>query len=287
MKFKKVGLVLGGGGGKGSYQIGVYKYLKERGLTDQIKCISGNSIGALNLTLLANQDVETAEAVWTNLKRRKILTLKNVKNYFDVENFSLFSREGMLDIYKNIDLQKVADSSLTLLVSTYEEDTASGHIFKLNNESKEMIEKIILASSAIPLVFEAIKIGDKHYSDGYQSDNLPVAPLVDEGCDLLFVIPLGTNGEPTPTSYPETTIIDFGDDELFESSTWKGTLGFDAELSKERIEQGYQNAKRLIEYLDSQDFFNPSLWLRFKEWWQTKVRKQPSRYQKYYRLNDK
>ena len=36
---EKLGLVLDGGGGKGAYQIGVWKYLKEVGLDNNIKAI--------------------------------------------------------------------------------------------------------------------------------------------------------------------------------------------------------------------------------------------------------
>ena len=33
---KKWGLVLGGGGGRGAYHIGVWKYLKESGIYDKV-----------------------------------------------------------------------------------------------------------------------------------------------------------------------------------------------------------------------------------------------------------
>jgi NTE family protein len=41
----KLGLVLAGGGGKGGYEIGVWKYLKEIGLDKKIAVISGTSVG--------------------------------------------------------------------------------------------------------------------------------------------------------------------------------------------------------------------------------------------------
>ena len=49
---KKLGLVLGGGGGLGSYQIGVWKALKEYKIDKMIKAIAGTSVGVLNACLI-------------------------------------------------------------------------------------------------------------------------------------------------------------------------------------------------------------------------------------------
>ncbi len=42
-----IGLVLAGGGGKGAYQIGVWKYLHEVGLDRNITAVSGTSVQSL------------------------------------------------------------------------------------------------------------------------------------------------------------------------------------------------------------------------------------------------
>lgn len=63
---KKLGLVLAGGGGKGAYQIGVWKYLKEIGIDKHISVISGTSVGGLNAALLAMNDYDIAEDIWRN-----------------------------------------------------------------------------------------------------------------------------------------------------------------------------------------------------------------------------
>lgn len=46
------GLVLGGGGGRGSYEIGVWKALDEYRDVVDIKAVSGSSVGALNPSAL-------------------------------------------------------------------------------------------------------------------------------------------------------------------------------------------------------------------------------------------
>ena len=49
-----------GGGGKGSYQIGVWRAIRELGLEKWITAVSGTSVGALNAALFAKGDFEKA-----------------------------------------------------------------------------------------------------------------------------------------------------------------------------------------------------------------------------------
>ena len=52
MAERDIGLVLDGGGGKGAYQLGVWRALRETGLDQRIAQISGASVGALNAALM-------------------------------------------------------------------------------------------------------------------------------------------------------------------------------------------------------------------------------------------
>jgi len=49
----KIGLAFVGGGGKGAYQIGVWKALCETGLDKQVQAVSGTSVGALNAAMFS------------------------------------------------------------------------------------------------------------------------------------------------------------------------------------------------------------------------------------------
>ena len=247
---RKVGLVLGGGGGKGSYQVGVYKALKEHKLVKEINGISGTSIGALNILLFANQDVDTAERVWANLSRKDVLTAKKLKDYLKLSNFSLLSRDGMLKIFRdNVNFDTVSSCNVELYVSCANVTEARGEYFSLNNKTTEEIIDYISASSAIPAVFEKVKIGNSYYSDGYAYDNLPISILKEKGYNFFYVIPLSDLHEPDETTYPDVTVINFKDDIFDTLGRIDGTFGFDGELSKERVELGYNNASKLIKLL--------------------------------------
>ena len=67
------GLVLNGGGGKGSYQIGVFKALFEHHINDCIIAVSGTSSGALNSVLFANGDLNVAVNAWQDITPKSFL----------------------------------------------------------------------------------------------------------------------------------------------------------------------------------------------------------------------
>ena len=66
---------------------------------------------------------------------------------------------------------------------------------KLEIISHGPLHQIILASSSIPLVFKAVKIGDNLYIDGGALDNMPVQPLeglsdVIIGVNVMPIVPM-------------------------------------------------------------------------------------------------
>ena len=73
-----IGLVLAGGGGKGAYQIGVWKYLHECGLDQYVCAVSGTSVGALNAALFASGNYQRAEDLWLNIQPSQILSPKKI-----------------------------------------------------------------------------------------------------------------------------------------------------------------------------------------------------------------
>ena len=70
---KKLGIVFSGGGGKGPFQLGVWRYLKESGLDQYVGCVSGTSIGALNAALFVSADLEYVEQIWRNIRQTDIM----------------------------------------------------------------------------------------------------------------------------------------------------------------------------------------------------------------------
>ncbi len=250
---KVYGLVLAGGGGKGAYQVGVYKALCECGFDDKILGIAGSSVGALNMCLFAQYNVELCEKIWSNIKPNQFI--RPDLKYFDLKE-GFFGREGLIDIMnRNIDYEKVADSDMSLYatISRYDEmggGTPDAEYSRLNGKSQEMIQKIMLASSALPVIYEPVRIGDYLYRDGGLTDNFPIEPLYRDGIRNFIVIPLSTTKKIPYEEYPDAEFVvirpskDLGDEIT-------GTLDFTSYGAKVRMKLGYADAVRTLTYLHS------------------------------------
>lgn len=86
----RIGLVFAGGGGKGAYEIGVWKYLHEVGLDRQVMAVSGTSVGALNAALFAGSSYENAEKMWSDISPSQILSRKKI-NRKDIAKYIVAS----------------------------------------------------------------------------------------------------------------------------------------------------------------------------------------------------
>jgi hypothetical protein len=67
-----VALVLGGGGAKGAYQVGCWQALREAGV-ERFDAVAGTSVGALNAVLVAQDDFDTAQRVWREMRFDRVL----------------------------------------------------------------------------------------------------------------------------------------------------------------------------------------------------------------------
>ena len=244
----KVGLVLGGGGAKGAYQIGVLKALNEYKLLKKVNCISATSIGALNAMKVLENDVNGAINIWENINKETALTKSSLKTIFKTK--SIFSREGFIKLAnERIDFKKVSKSKVECYVIATpltRKVVDAPSEFLVNGKDKETIMSYLLASSAIPLVFEPVVINGIKYMDGFGISNTPVETLKNKGCNLIFVIPLKNESDAIKYSDNKTCIIDFvsfSNDQGFRD----GTLDFDAMHSIERMNQGYKVGCALIE----------------------------------------
>ncbi len=248
---KEWGLVLSGGGGKGAYQAGVYRALREYKIMDYVTAISGASVGALNLCLFDNYDIEAVMDVWKNITPHQFLQL-------DKENPSLFegifSREGLLEIIKNyVNLEYLRNSERRLYVSTTEfeniiDNEGTIKYFMLNYRNTEQIKNILLASSAIPIIYSPVKIEGKLYRDGGLKDNLPIKPLYMEGIRNFIVVGLSTELNINLKKYPNSSFFIIKPRKSI-GEFWDGTLDFSSYGAKIRIEIGYDDAMRELNKL--------------------------------------
>ena len=246
---KKLGLVLGGGGGLGSYQIGVWKALREYEVDKMIKAISGTSVGVLNACLIAQNNYDIAEYIWTNEIEDKILSKKKMdKNNNYISSNGIFSRKGLIEIiekYLNIDI--IINYEYPIYATAVNLKNIDAEYFKLNNKSAKEIKEIMMATSAIPVIFGRQTIEGVDYIDGgvelLKGNNLPLKPLYEEKCDEIIAINL----------YKESTREKFNNCKVYEivpsndiGNFFNGAMDFSLEGAKMRIKEGYNDAKNML-----------------------------------------
>ncbi|WP_413305764.1 patatin-like phospholipase family protein [Bacillus sp. 1P10SD] len=267
---KKIGLVLAGGGGKGAYQIGVAKALREYGVDQNIQAIAGTSVGALNSLLLAQGDIQLAEKVWLTISPEKILTmdpnrwLTGAKKRWPSRVFSIvdslstqliehgwFSRDGLLDIIReNVNLSYISNLNIPIFSTCLHAGSLKATYFKINGSAHERIESILLASSAIPFIFDPVEIDGELYWDGGvplpAADNIPIQPLYDEGCEVIITVHLSRDRFIDHSQFPHAQIIEIVPQED-QGGFIKGTLDFSPLGAERRMLQGYEDAKRILQ----------------------------------------
>jgi len=199
---KTVGLMLSGGGGKGSFQLGIFKALDEYGLLDEIHYCSGTSIGSINTTLLMIAEKKTRheflKEFWDGLNMEKIFSSnrEDGKGVFDLK--TIYNQ-----LYEEVDSNKIKTSPLIgfATASRLKDNNSLKETFNLLNLEREVFclntfdepLKAVMASSSIPLLFGPTPVKENFYVDGGLLDNHPLQPLIEHNCSTILSIPLNNN----------------------------------------------------------------------------------------------
>ena len=262
----KLGLVLGGGGGKGAFQIGVWRALRELGLEPAITAVSGASAGALNGAMFASGDLEQATEAWQTISPAGVLTPAAIRDrglrlpeWFPHAQAGWFSNTGLKKlIADNVNFAKVAKGPALTAVCT-RLNRRFFPIFKLvcRRPAKALAgavmfseyfavngnpdaASIVLASAAIPFVFPEVEINGRYYCDGGVLDNLPVKPLYKAGYRKMIVVALEARFHPDLTAqYPGAAFVMLDYDSRSELLSTAETLDFHPKTARLRMTAGY------------------------------------------------
>lgn len=263
----KIGLVLSGGGGKGAYELGVWKSLKDLKLDNYIDVFSGTSIGAFNAVLFAQDDMRLAEELWNEITMDKLVPLskfelfkkgmglvigaKNINFAKKYMNQNLeegaVSKDGAVEIIeKYLKIDRIKKREKVCYVACTELPDIKVKYFRLNNYEDKVAKAMVLASASLPLIYDSTAIFECNYVDGGIVDNTPIQPVYGEGCDIIIVVLLSKDGKVDRSLYPNTHIIEIYPRNL-EETVITGTLNLDHDSKRNRIKEGYNDTKVLLE----------------------------------------
>ncbi|MBN1814208.1 MAG: patatin-like phospholipase family protein [Anaerolineae bacterium] len=181
-------LVLSGGGGRGAYECGVYKYLEEINWEPDI--LVGTSIGAINAAAIASgRSAAELEAAWLETRTKDIQRFWRLRPWKSIYDTSPWRKT----LHRYIDFDALPVTDKRLLIATTELETGQLRIF--DNQETTLTPDHILASCSIPLVYPWTKIEDCHYWDGAVMANTPLAGAIDAGADEVVIVLLSPIGE--------------------------------------------------------------------------------------------
>lgn len=243
------GIVLGGGGAKGCYEIGVWKALIE--LDIPIKAVVGTSVGALNGAIMVQGDYDVAYKLWTNLDMQSVLDLEstalldskqlNLKDLIAaakriIENKGLDISPLKNMLIKYIDEAAIRQSPIDFGLVTFSlSDFKPVTVFK-NEIPEGLLIDYLLASSCLP-GFQPHIINSKRFVDGGLYDNIPISLMIKKGVKDIIVVDVSGFGVVRKVSLQGLNVI-----YIKNSEPLCGTLQFDGQICKNGITMGYLDA---------------------------------------------
>ncbi|MFW5780840.1 MAG: patatin-like phospholipase family protein [Bacillota bacterium] len=262
-----LGLVLEGGGAKGSYQAGAIKALYEKGY--KFDGVMGTSIGAINGALIAQNDIEKCFELWENIAPSKISDLDDEKlQKFFERKYDRQTLVYLFKVIKDIIFKKgiPTDKVMILLKDLINEDILREskidyglvtvsltdrmpiEIFK-EEIPYGMLHDYIMASAYFP-AFRIDPIQGKKYLDGGAYDNLPINPLIRKGYDEIIAIRTMSN-MPHQRVVDDTVKISY----INPSDDVGGTISVYSQSIEKNMKMGYFDAKKLLENHKGEKFY--------------------------------
>ena len=256
---REYGLVLEGGGAKGSFQIGAWRALREAGI--KIKGVSGVSVGALNGALICMDDPEKAEDIWHNINYSAVMdfnmntgsileTAEEIKKLIKDRGVDITPLKKLL--HETVDEEKIRNSHCELFATTFSVSDMKLLNIDVKSASEGKMEEILLASAFFP-VFKTEKLSGKLYTDGGGFNNVPLDVLVDRGYQDVIVFRIYGPGydREKKVKIPEGTNIYH----IAPREELGGVLEFDKKRSRKNMALGYLEASRLLYGLDGRRYY--------------------------------
>ena len=184
------------------------------------------------------------------------LLSERIKN---INLHGIYSREGIKQMMiESADFTYIGNSDIHWFAACLEIPNFKIKYFKLNKLDNDEIEKILLASSAIPIVYDPVIIKSKTYVDGGASrlgDNVPVKPIYDLGYKKIIVVHLRHNSIIDERLFPGVKILQIRPTQDI-GNFLSGIVDFSVEGVKRRIECGYNDTMRLKQQFIELDFID-------------------------------
>lgn len=245
---RQLALVLGGGGARAAYQAGVVHYIRELAPKISYSIITGVSAGAMNAAFLAgNPDRKGTEALvrcWENIQTDNVYrpesSISMIRRAMPFGSTIIRMREGEailntqpLRHYLSMQLPATVDgtlpqirrniqagelSAVCITTTSFTTGQSVSWVQGRRIDAWERPNRVahqaditldhVMASSALPLLFPAVKLNNAWHGDGGIRLIAPLAPALHLGAtDIICISPKYSRtrmeaGQPAITGYP-------------------------------------------------------------------------------------
>ncbi len=244
---KKIGISLSGGGSRGIVHIGILKALDEAKI--KISMVTGTSAGSIVGAFYCSG--YSPDNIMEIIRETKL-----IKYVRPAISFSgLLKLETIVPIFQKY-LKNDSFDALNIPLIVAATNVRNGKNAFLG--SGELI-KSVLASCAVPVIFQPIQLNGETYIDGGILNNLPIEPLIGH-CDMI----IGSNCNPISENYEPgnmrslmersllmaigvNTYLKKENCDLFlEPEELKNFGGFDFSKAREIFDIGYRYGKSIV-----------------------------------------
>lgn len=252
----KTAVVLSGGGAKGSYQLGVWKALRELHIKYDI--VTGTSIGALNGVLMCENSYFKAKRIWRRLNLEYLFN-ELPKSNKEIDILKLFGgnfiKNGGMDIKKietiledNVNKRKFYNSKIDYGLITYNFTTKKPLILSKEKIPSDKLIDYLMASATCYPAFKMKDIDGDKYIDGGYYDNLPVELAIELGAEFLIIVDLGAPGFKKKINNKIDSIV------IKPKNNISFFLNFDEKAAKINVKFGYNDTLKAFKKLDGNKF---------------------------------
>ncbi len=190
LKVLNLGLALGGGAARGFAHVGVIQVLEEAGIQPDL--VVGTSAGSLVAAMYASGKNSTQ-------LRRVAETMEEAEItdwMMPILNRGALRGEALAR-YVNTQVGNRLIEQMKMPLGIVATDLHSGEpvLFRRGNTGSA-----VRASSAVPAVFQPVKIGSREYVDGGLVSPVPVRQARDMGANVVIAVDISTDPEGSPAS---------------------------------------------------------------------------------------
>lgn len=186
---KKTGISLSGGGARGIAHLGILKALDEAGI--KISMVSGTSSGAIVGLFYCSG--YAPDSIMEIIKETNLLKYMRPA----ISMAGLLKLENIIPVFREY-LRNDTFEALNIPLVVAATNVRRGQTSYFHEGP---LIKTVLASCAVPVVFEPVKLNGESYIDGGILNNLPVEPLIGN-CEVI----IGCNCNPVSQNFVPTTM---------------------------------------------------------------------------------